>query len=181
MAGEEAAWWWNPLTYVTDGERAAEMAANFSLGSRAASAKSGDAYFDSAGRDLLAGLLLAAAAGGEPIERVHYWLTRPTEDQAVQYQREAGWRKEADAVAGAINAPDKQREGILATLALGALFTAQERAREINTQTTIYKLHAAIMDRWEGYRYRRLPITKLANERISSPAVGSGGFVWHVE
>lgn len=115
VAGEKPTWWWNPLTYVTDSERASEMANNFALGSRAAGAKSGDAYFDSAGKDLLAGLLLAAAVGGEPIDRVHHWLTRPADDQAVQHLRDAGWRKEADAVAGALNAPDKQREGIYGT------------------------------------------------------------------
>ncbi|MFI7483398.1 type IV secretory system conjugative DNA transfer family protein [Kocuria sp. M1R5S2] len=115
VAGEQPTWWWNPLTYVTDSERATEMATNFAAGSRATGAKGGDAYFDSAGKDLLAGLLLAAAVGREPIERVHYWLSRPTDDTAVKLLDEAGWAKEADSLAGAIQAPDKQREGIFGT------------------------------------------------------------------
>ena len=60
VAGEKPTWWWNPLTYVTDSERAAEMANNFAAGSRDVGAK-GDGHFDSAGKDLLAGLLLAWA------------------------------------------------------------------------------------------------------------------------
>ncbi|MEX5307656.1 TraM recognition domain-containing protein [Kocuria sp. CPCC 205258] len=115
VAGEKPSWWWNPLSYVTDSERAAEMATNFALGSRAVGAKGGDAYFDSAGKDLLAGLLLAAAVGGQPIERVHYWLSRPTDDTPVKLLDEHGWAKEADSLSGAITAPDKQREGIFGT------------------------------------------------------------------
>jgi type IV secretory pathway TraG/TraD family ATPase VirD4 len=115
VATEEPTWWWNPLTYITDSERAAEMANNFALGSRAVGAKGGDAYFDTAGKDLLAGLLLAAAAGKQPIERVHTWLSRPTNDEAVRLLDEAGWVKEADSVGGVIAAPDKQREGVYGT------------------------------------------------------------------
>ncbi|WP_458117322.1 type IV secretory system conjugative DNA transfer family protein [Arthrobacter sp. D2-10] len=115
VANEEPTWWWNPLTYVTDSERAAEMANNFALGSRAVGAKGGDAYFDTAGKDLLAGLLLAAAVGNQPIERVHTWLSRPANDEPVRLLDEAGWVKEADSVGGVIAAPDKQREGVYGT------------------------------------------------------------------
>ena len=115
VANEQSTWWWNPLTYVTDSERAAEMANNFALGSRAVGAKGGDAYFDTAGKDLLAGLLLAAAVGKQPIERVHTWLSRPTNDEAVRLLDRAGWIKEADSVGGVIAAPDKQREGVYGT------------------------------------------------------------------
>ena len=115
VANEESTWWWNPLTYVTDSERAAEMANNFALGSRAVGAKGGDAYFDTAGKDLLAGLLLAAAVGKQPIERVHTWLSRPTNDEPVRLLDEAGWVKEADSVGGVIAAPDTQREGVYGT------------------------------------------------------------------
>lgn len=115
VTNEQPTWWWNPLTYVTDSERAAEMANNFALGSRAVGAKGGDAYFDTAGKDLLAGLLLAAAVGKQPIERVHTWLSRPTNDEPVRLLDDAGWVKEADSVGGVIAAPDKQREGVYGT------------------------------------------------------------------
>lgn len=115
VAGEAPTWWWNPLSYVTDSERAAEMANNFALGSRAVGARGGDAYFDSAGKDLLAGLLLAAAAGGRPIAQVHTWLSRPTDKTAAALLDATGWDKEADAVGGIMAAPEKQREGVYGT------------------------------------------------------------------
>jgi len=72
--------------------------------------------------------------------------------------------------------------GILASLGLGALYQSQEKAREINTRTTVYKLHAAMMERWEGYRYRRLPISIVPGERIFDPnnvdVVPGLGFAW---
>ena len=47
---------------------------------------------------------------------------------------------------------------ILASLLLGALFAAQDAARAQKTRSTIAKLHGLMMDRWESYRTRRLPI-----------------------
>lgn len=48
--------------------------------------------------------------------------------------------------------------GILAAAAVFAMFAAQESARETKTRSTIAKLHGLMMDRWESYRTRRLPI-----------------------
>ena len=61
VALEEPTWWWNPLSYVTDDVKAAKLAAHFATASRAGDSR-GDAYFDNAGQDLLAGFLLAAAS-----------------------------------------------------------------------------------------------------------------------
>jgi hypothetical protein len=61
---EEPAWWWNPLSYVTDEVKAARLADHFAAGSHGPDAKT-DAYFDPAGQDLLAGLLLATNAPGK--------------------------------------------------------------------------------------------------------------------
>jgi type IV secretory pathway TraG/TraD family ATPase VirD4 len=60
VVDEEPTWWWNPLSYVTDDTTAAKLAGHFAAGSREAGDK-GDAFFDPAGKDLLAGMLLAAA------------------------------------------------------------------------------------------------------------------------
>ena len=133
VAGEEPTWWWNPLTYVTDSERAAEMATNFSIGSRPAGSKMGDAHFDSAGKDLLAGLLLAAAVGGEPIERVHYWLTRSTDDTPAKLLDAHGWTKEADAVASTIRQPEKYRGSVYSTaLQMAACLKNEKIAAWVN-------------------------------------------------
>ncbi|MFX7845417.1 hypothetical protein ABTK14_24470, partial [Acinetobacter baumannii] len=78
--------WWNPLSYVTDEVRAAKLADHFASGSRDPGAKT-DAYFDPAGQDLLAGLLLAAALDVRPITDVYTWLTRPTEEEPIDILR----------------------------------------------------------------------------------------------
>ncbi|PLC10694.1 conjugal transfer protein [Kocuria flava] len=132
VAGEKPTWWWNPLTYVTDSERAAEMANNFAAGSRDVGAK-GDGHFDSAGKDLLAGLLLAAACGGEPIERVHYWLTRSTDETPALLLDEHGWTKEADAVASTIQQPEKYRGSVYSTaLQMAACLKNEKIAAWVN-------------------------------------------------
>lgn len=51
---EPTSWWWKPLSYVTDEVQAANLADHFASGARAADAKT-DAFFEPAGRDLLAG------------------------------------------------------------------------------------------------------------------------------
>lgn len=114
VALEEPTWWWNPLSYVTDEVRAAKLAEHFASGSREAGART-DAYFDPAGQDLLAGLLLAAALDGRPITQVYSWLTRPTEDEPVAILERHGFQLTADQVAGVIAAPDKQRGGVYGT------------------------------------------------------------------
>jgi len=48
--------------------------------------------------------------------------------------------------------------GILAAAAVFAMVAAQETARETKTRSTITKVHGLMMDRWESYRTRRLPI-----------------------
>lgn len=114
IALEEPNWWWNPLSYVTDEVRAAKLAEHFASGSRDPGAKT-DAYFDPAGQDLLAGLLLAAALDHRAITDVYTWLTRPTDDTAVEILREHGFALTADQVAGVIDAPEKQRGGVYGT------------------------------------------------------------------
>jgi type IV secretory pathway TraG/TraD family ATPase VirD4 len=133
VAEEAPTWWWNPLSYVTDSERAAEMATNFSIGSRPAGAKMGDAHFDSAGKDLLAGLLLAAAVGGQPIEKVHYWLTRSTDDTPAKLLDAAGRAKEADSVASTICQPEKYRGSVYSTaLQMAACLKNEKIAAWVN-------------------------------------------------
>jgi len=114
IALENPTWWWNPLSYVTDEVRAAKLADHFASGSRDPGAKT-DAYFDPAGQDLLAGLLLAAALDGRPITDVYGWLTRPTEEEPIGILRRGGYDLTADQVRGVITAPEKQRGGIYGT------------------------------------------------------------------
>ncbi len=114
VALEEPTWWWNPLSYVTDEVKAATLAEHFANGSRDPGART-DAFFDPAGQDLLAGLLLAAALDHRSITDVYTWLTRPTDETAVDILREHDYPLIADQVAGVVTAPDKQRGGIFGT------------------------------------------------------------------
>jgi hypothetical protein len=47
-------WWWNPLSYVTDEEKAYKLTQHFSAGSRVPGSKP-DAYFDPKAEDILSG------------------------------------------------------------------------------------------------------------------------------
>lgn len=114
IALEEPTWFWDPLSYVVDEVRAAKLAEHFASGSREPGAKT-DAYFDPAGQDLLAGLLLAAALDQRPITDVYRWLTRPTEIEPVTILEAHGFALVADQVAGVVNAPEKQRGGVYGT------------------------------------------------------------------
>lgn len=114
IALEEPTWYWLPLSYVTDEVRAAKLAEHFANGSREAGAKT-DAYFEPAGQDLLAGLLLAAALDERPITDVYRWITRPTEREPVFILKRHDMVLMADQVAGIINAPEKQRGGVYGT------------------------------------------------------------------
>ncbi|MFD9394379.1 type IV secretory system conjugative DNA transfer family protein [Streptomyces sp. NPDC060000] len=111
VAQEEPSWWWNPLSYVTDVAKARKMADHFASGSRDANAST-DAFFDPAGQDLLANLLLAAACAKAPITQIYTWLSNPRDDAPERILRGAGHAMSADGLAGVINAPDKQRSGI---------------------------------------------------------------------
>ncbi|MFB8764035.1 type IV secretory system conjugative DNA transfer family protein [Nocardiopsis alba] len=114
IALEEPTWWWNPLSYVTDEVKAAQLAGHFAAGSRDSDARA-DAYFDGEGRNLFAHLLLAAALDERPITGVYTWLTRPTDDTAVHILADHGFPLQADGLSGIISAPDKQRAGVFGT------------------------------------------------------------------
>ncbi|THA70654.1 conjugal transfer protein [Streptomyces sp. A0958] len=113
-AGEPPSWWWNPLGYVTDVSRARKLAGHFAMGSREQGAST-DAFFEPAGQDLLANLLLAAAESKAPITQVYQWLTKPKDDTPVRILRTHGHALPADAVEGVVTAPEKQRGGIYGT------------------------------------------------------------------
>ena len=48
--------------------------------------------------------------------------------------------------------------GILASMALAGMSIANSHAKVIKTKSTITKLHNQMMQRWESYRNRRLPV-----------------------
>jgi len=114
IAGEEPSWWWNPLSYVTDEVKASRLAEVFALSGRDPGART-DAFFDPAGQDLVANLLLAAALAGRSVTQVYLWLTRPNDDEPVRILEERGLEELAASLQAVINAPEKQRGGIYGT------------------------------------------------------------------
>src|SRR5690242_11959701 len=119
---EPNTWWWNPLSYITDETKARELAEHFVASQRQVGAQT-DAFFDAAGTDLLAGLLLAAAVAKRPITQVYSWLADQRNDEPERILRNTpGLQMSADGLAGVINAPDKQRAGVYGTAQQSAQF-----------------------------------------------------------
>lgn len=123
---EPVTWWWNPLDYVADEAKARVLADLFAAGSRPSDART-DAYFDSAAKDLLAGLLLAAAVADRPITDVYRWLCDPSNDEPAELLA-ADHPLIADAVRAAVLAPDKQRAGVFATAQQSVTFLTNRAA-----------------------------------------------------
>lgn len=114
VAEEPQTWWWNPLSYVVDEVKAKQLAGHFAAYGRPADAKT-DAHFDPAGKDLLAGLLLAASCSNRSITQVYKWLTRPTEDEPVDILEDHDYELIAAQVSGVINSPEKLRGSVYQT------------------------------------------------------------------
>ncbi len=114
VAAETPSWWWNPLSYVTNVEKATRLAAVLAHASRPLDARQ-DAFFDPKGEQLLAFLLLAAAACRAPVTTVFEWTADPTDIMPVDILRAAGHELPAQAVQAVINSPDKQRAGVYGT------------------------------------------------------------------
>jgi len=114
ICGEPPTWWWNPLGGIGNEVDAQKLAAIFVAASRPVGART-DAYFDGAGEDLLAGLILAAAVTRRPVTQVYLWLTRPTDTEPAILLEQAGFALVAAGVRNVIDAPDKQRGGVYGT------------------------------------------------------------------
>lgn len=65
--------------------------------------------------------------------------------------------------------------GILAGLVLAALGESAKRAREARTQSTITKLDRSVMNRWESYRTRRIPLQPVDDENGDGSLLDGGG------
>jgi TraM recognition site of TraD and TraG len=114
VAAERPSWWWNPLSYVANVDKATRLAAVLAHAARPPDARQ-DAFFDPKGEQLLAFLLLAAAACRTAVTTVFEWVADPTDVMPVDILRAAGHELPAQAVQGVINSPDKQRAGVYGT------------------------------------------------------------------
>lgn len=138
IVGEDPSWWWNPLSYVTDEVKAAQLADHFAAGSRDPDART-DAFFDGAAQDLLAGLLLAAALDNRSITDVYIWISRPTDDEPVEILRRHDYPLTAHLVSGVIYSADKQRSGVYGSAQkMVACLTNRQVAKWVTPQSGGY-------------------------------------------
>ncbi|WP_067470822.1 type IV secretory system conjugative DNA transfer family protein [Nocardia amamiensis] len=95
-------------------QRAAQLAGHFADGDDGQDAKR-DAFFDPAGEDLLAQLLLAAALADRPISQVWEWLTAETNTEPARILDLAGHHLAARGLFAMYNEDPKQRSGVFGT------------------------------------------------------------------
>ncbi|CED91297.1 type IV secretory system conjugative DNA transfer family protein [Actinomyces succiniciruminis] len=111
LTNTQQAFWWNPLSYVTDSVSASALTQVFVDATTDVNAQK-SAYFDSAARDLVSALLLAAARDGRPITDLHGWLTNQTDREPVRILRRVGEDMTADTLEGAMNLVSETRSGV---------------------------------------------------------------------
>ncbi|GED11272.1 type IV secretory system conjugative DNA transfer family protein [Cellulosimicrobium cellulans] len=118
IIGEPSSWWWNPLSFVEDLETAEKLADVFISSATSAGAKQ-DAYFESAGKELLSRLFLAAALAGRPITAVFEWANDPDatrSDNPATLLKQHGEQGQAVALEKTQKLTDKQRDGVYGTI-----------------------------------------------------------------
>lgn len=111
IIGEEPNWWWNPLSFVRDMERAESLADIFISSASTASVKQ-DGYFESDGKRLLSHMFFAAAAGDRPITDVFAWAQDPDDKTPRNILHSEGYPALADALDRIQTLTPKQRDGV---------------------------------------------------------------------
>lgn len=114
IAQEEPDWWWNPLSYVTDEEKAYKLTQHFAVGSRVPGSKP-DAYFDPKAEDILSSYFLAAALGNHPITQVYLWVTEQVNREPIQILKDHDYELQYKGLESTLALADKQRDGIFGT------------------------------------------------------------------
>jgi len=115
IIGEEPSWWWNPLSFVRDMERAEALTDIFISSASSAGAKQ-DAYFESDGKRLLSHMFFAAARANKPITDVFTWAQDPDDKTPRNDLHEAGYPQLAEALDGIQSLTPKQRDGVYGTM-----------------------------------------------------------------
>jgi type IV secretory pathway TraG/TraD family ATPase VirD4 len=113
-----AEFWWNPLSYLSLGnrpqKRAQELAGAFVDAYRHPDAKP-DPFFDPKGEQLVANFLMAAWLDGRYLPDAYRWTTRPRDETPARILETHGRELPYASVMGEINAAPEQRSGIYGT------------------------------------------------------------------
>lgn len=103
-----------PLSYVTEEEKAYKLTQHFAVGSRTPGAKP-DAYFDPKADDILSSYFLAAALGDLPITQVYLWVTEQVGRSPIEILKEHAYELQYKGLESTLKLADKQRDGIFGT------------------------------------------------------------------
>ncbi|PPG66028.1 conjugal transfer protein [Rathayibacter rathayi] len=114
VADEPAAWWWNPLSFVTGEATAATLAQLFADGAGHGTVSGEDGFFPSKGRHLLAGLLLAAATANLSLNAVHAWAMNATDQEPAELLRKS-YPRVAASIRSTMNLVPETRDGVYAS------------------------------------------------------------------
>lgn len=131
IVGEKPTWWWDMLSFVRDKETAEKLADVFITSATEAGARQ-DAYFGSAGRDVLVQLLMAAALDGRPITDVYTWVFDPDNtrtDNPAKILIDYGQRDMAIALQRTQQLTPKQRDGVYGTVQPWVSVLGSDRVR----------------------------------------------------
>ncbi|MGK9274390.1 TraM recognition domain-containing protein [Williamsia muralis] len=115
VANSQPEFYWNPLSYVTDEDKAESLAEQFADGSGDPGGRK-DPYFDTEGQDLVANLILASALANEPITTVYERLTRRDRcAEAVRILHQHRYTQIAATLEARLALAAKQQDGIFGT------------------------------------------------------------------
>ncbi|MEV0773840.1 type IV secretory system conjugative DNA transfer family protein [Nocardia salmonicida] len=118
IAGEQPNWYWDPSEWIwgEDGDgaevRAAELAGIFAASGEFTG---GDPFFEPEGKDLLAGLFLAAAVGQRPITDAYRWVTTIKDETPLQILDDSDFVAFFEGLSAHYAAEPEQRSGVFGT------------------------------------------------------------------
>ncbi len=111
IASEPQAWWWDPLTFATDAERAARLTEAF-FGAATGNATGKKDVWEEWSCQLIAGMILAAAREHLPLMTLHRWINDQTDREAVKILRRHGEEASAISLEGRMNLVPETRSGV---------------------------------------------------------------------
>jgi type IV secretory pathway TraG/TraD family ATPase VirD4 len=111
IASEPQAWWWDPLAFATDSEKAARLTEAF-FGASTGNATGKKDVWEEWACQLIAGMILAAAREHLPLMTLHRWINDQTDREPVKILRRHGEETTAISLEGRMNLVPETRSGV---------------------------------------------------------------------
>jgi hypothetical protein len=114
IAQEEPDWWWNPLSYVTDEEKAYKLTQHFSVGSRLPGSKPMPTSIRKPKTS--SPRTSSRPRWGElPITQVYLWVTEQVSQEPIEILKGHDYELQYKGLESTLKLADKQRDGIFGT------------------------------------------------------------------